>query len=152
MPHPITGVNKWRYDLVLQGNYGHGWEDLCEYADPKRDREDARDDLKAHRENEPYSFRLITRRSLEPEYDYSPADYLLRARNLRSMSNIAKENAEAYADKAQRYSAPEVNAGEEWLAGIRDRAANQARLAVVLRDRARDAARKGKALRNAQRR
>lgn len=122
MPNPITGVNKFRYVLVLQGNYG-AWEDICEYADRLRDRADARDDIRAHRANEPgYAFRIITRRELEPEYNFTPANYLLRARNLRSMANIA-----------QRCGRPETAA---------ERAAQ-------LRRHAKEAIRKGKLLRDA---
>lgn len=58
--------NKFRYLSVLQGNYGYGWDDLCEY-----DHNDAmwykelREDCKAYRENEPgYAHRVIERREL----------------------------------------------------------------------------------------
>lgn len=44
---------------VIQGNYGQGWEDVVTYDN----RQEARDDLKSYKENEPeYSHRLITRR------------------------------------------------------------------------------------------
>lgn len=53
---------------VLQGNYGYGWDDLCEYeitGDFEKDKEtfkEIRDDVKAYRENEPqYEHRVITR-------------------------------------------------------------------------------------------
>lgn len=44
---------------VVQGNYGHGWEDLTASAEYK----EARADLKAYRENDPAPTRLIKRRS-----------------------------------------------------------------------------------------
>lgn len=46
---------------VLQGNYGCGWEDICQYD--KENYSESRDDLKAYRENAPeYVYRIITRR------------------------------------------------------------------------------------------
>ena len=44
---------------VVQGNYGHGWEDLTASADYA----EARRDLKSYRENDPAPTRLINRRS-----------------------------------------------------------------------------------------
>lgn len=44
--------------FVVQGNYGHGWEDLTENDDRKL----ALDDLRAYRENAPEPVRLVTRR------------------------------------------------------------------------------------------
>ena len=44
---------------VVQGNYGHGWEDLTASADYA----EARRDLKLYRENDPAPTRLIKRRS-----------------------------------------------------------------------------------------
>lgn len=43
---------------VVQGNYGHGWEDLTASADHK----EARDNLRDYRQNEPGPHRLIKRR------------------------------------------------------------------------------------------
>jgi hypothetical protein len=46
-------------EWTIQGNYGHGWEDLSAYD--KRD--EARADLRAYRENEAGTpFRLVKRR------------------------------------------------------------------------------------------
>lgn len=45
-------------EYVVQGHYGHGWEDLA----ASRTRKEARDDLKAYRENAPGAYRLIVRR------------------------------------------------------------------------------------------
>lgn len=44
---------------IVQGNYGHGWEDLAASAT----RREAHADLKAYRENEGGPFRLISRRT-----------------------------------------------------------------------------------------
>lgn len=44
---------------IVQGNYGHGWEDLAASADCA----EARRDLKSYRENDPAPTRLIKRRS-----------------------------------------------------------------------------------------
>lgn len=55
---------------VLQGNYGCGWEDLCQY-DPKDDNQmkELRDDKKAYKENEvSVPHRVIERRIPNPEY------------------------------------------------------------------------------------
>jgi hypothetical protein len=43
---------------VVQGNYGHGWEDLTASADHK----EARANLKDYRQNDPAPTRLIKRR------------------------------------------------------------------------------------------
>ena len=52
-------MNKWENLNVVQGQYGQGWEDLCAATD----RKEARDDLRAYRENEPRTpTRLIRRR------------------------------------------------------------------------------------------
>lgn len=42
---------------VLQGNYGYGWDDLCEYED----KNEAREDKKCYEENEKYPHRIIVR-------------------------------------------------------------------------------------------
>lgn len=51
-----------RYGLVhyVQGNYGEGWEDLCGSVS----RREARDDIRAYRENAPGAYRLIKRLEL----------------------------------------------------------------------------------------
>jgi hypothetical protein len=43
---------------VVQGNYGHGWEDLTASADYK----EARDNLRDYHQNDPAPTRLIKRR------------------------------------------------------------------------------------------
>lgn len=45
--------------FVVQGNYGHGWEDLTASASYK----EARDDLRSYRANDTAPVRLIQRRS-----------------------------------------------------------------------------------------
>lgn len=61
-------VNKWGTEIVLQGNYGHGWEDLAHYDSDT----EARVDLKAYRDNERgVPFRIITRKVQNPDYDAS---------------------------------------------------------------------------------
>ena len=51
---------------VLQGNYGYGWDDLCEY---ELDDPSSRSDFKSYRENEPqYAHRIIYRRVPNPNY------------------------------------------------------------------------------------
>ena len=57
-------INKYIYLNVLQGNYGFGYEDLTaseNYAEVKKD-------LKAYRENDPRSYRIIKRREVNPAY------------------------------------------------------------------------------------
>lgn len=44
--------------FVVQGNYGQGWEDEC----CSEIRKEAREDLKAYRQNSGYPSRMITRR------------------------------------------------------------------------------------------
>jgi len=54
-------INKYLYLWVIQGDYGEGWEDLCQSVSYR----ESRIDLKAYRENEiEYSHRMIYRREL----------------------------------------------------------------------------------------
>lgn len=56
---------------VLQGNYGHGWEDIClyQFKDAFTMKKEAMTDLRAYRENAPeYSYRIISRRIQNPNY------------------------------------------------------------------------------------
>jgi hypothetical protein len=55
--------SKYETIHIVQGNYGSGWEDLAASVDRKL----ARDDLRAHRENENAPFRLISRRVLRED-------------------------------------------------------------------------------------
>lgn len=63
-------MRKYRYEKVLQGNYGQGWEDLTAYdcditgwITDRKIRLEYMDDKKAYRENEPqYGHRSINRR------------------------------------------------------------------------------------------
>lgn len=62
-------IPKTKSVRVLQGNYGYGWDDLCEYPDDISSAKERKDDLKAYRENEPgVPFRIITRRVANPDY------------------------------------------------------------------------------------
>ena len=54
----LTRQPKTEIVHVVQGNYGHGWEDLTASADYK----EARDNLRDYRQNEPGPHRLIKRR------------------------------------------------------------------------------------------
>jgi hypothetical protein len=60
---------KYRYEKILQGFYGQGWEDLTAYycdstgwIKDKVTRQELGDDIKAYRENEPNAHRVIKRR------------------------------------------------------------------------------------------
>ncbi len=52
-------TNEYEYLLVLQGHYGHGWEDLT--AGTLRE---VHDNLREYRENEGGRYRVIKRRVL----------------------------------------------------------------------------------------
>ena len=54
----LTRRPKTQTLYVVQGNYGHGWEDLTASADHK----EARDNLRDYRQNDTAPTRLITRR------------------------------------------------------------------------------------------
>jgi hypothetical protein len=65
---------KYNEVKVLQGYYDLGWEDLEEVpADDRQQVKELMDDLKSYRENENTSFRVITRKVLNPHYDASKA-------------------------------------------------------------------------------
>lgn len=64
--------SKYKYERILQGNYGNGWDDLTAYdcdstgwIKDKQQRQELKNDIKAYRENEPqYAHRTIKRRSV----------------------------------------------------------------------------------------
>lgn len=58
-------VNKYLYLFVLQGKYGHGWEDLSAYDSWK----DASQGRREYRDNEGGAYRIIYRRELNPELE-----------------------------------------------------------------------------------
>lgn len=60
----VKKQNKYLYLYVVQGNYGYGWEDLTQSESWR----EARDDLKAYRQNDPHPHRIIERRELNPKY------------------------------------------------------------------------------------
>ena len=55
---------KYRYLHILQGNYGQGWEDICQWEVCQwEDRAEMVTDRKAYRENAgEYSYRIVQRR------------------------------------------------------------------------------------------
>ena len=63
-------MSKYRYEKILQGNYGSGWDDLTAYncdstgwIKDKTIREEKKSDWKAYRDNEPqYVHRFIKRK------------------------------------------------------------------------------------------
>lgn len=61
-------VPKTIKELVLQGNYGYGWDDLTYYDDTPEGRKMMKDDYKAYQENEHIPLRTITRKSPNPDY------------------------------------------------------------------------------------
>lgn len=58
-------LTKYVKVFVVQGDYGDGWTDEC----CSTERKEAREDIKAYRENSPYPSRLITRRVLREKYE-----------------------------------------------------------------------------------
>lgn len=65
-------VGKTKMVYVLQGNYGYGWDDLCEYD--KDQYGECKADLKAYRENQPANYRIIERRVPNPDYKETPVE------------------------------------------------------------------------------
>lgn len=63
-------ANKYIYTTVLQGNYGYGWDDICECdSNDAKEVKALRVNLREYRENEPnYPHRIIKRRTLNPDY------------------------------------------------------------------------------------
>lgn len=65
-------VGKTKEVIVLQGNYGYGWDDLVEYETSQQ--REAKQDLRDYRENERNAqHRLIRRRVANPNY-VAPTD------------------------------------------------------------------------------
>lgn len=67
--------SKTKVELVLQGNYGYGWDDLVSYDNTPEGRKEMKDDLKTYQQEERgrASFRTIERRVANPDYK-APAD------------------------------------------------------------------------------
>lgn len=59
-------INKRVKEYIVQGNYGygHGWEDEC----AEETYREGRQRLREYQENGSGSYRLITRRVLNPDY------------------------------------------------------------------------------------
>ncbi len=55
--------NKYKYMRVLQGDYGHGWEDMA----ASENAIEVKVDLKAYRENEGGKYRIVMRRELKAD-------------------------------------------------------------------------------------
>jgi hypothetical protein len=53
--------NKYMYRLVIRGNFGECWEDMCDY-DTKTERKDCFADIKEYRSSGQGSYKIITRR------------------------------------------------------------------------------------------
>jgi len=62
---------KYIYLSVIQGNYGYGWDDLCQYDRNNPDEmKELKQDYRAYRENErEYCHRIIHRREPNPRYN-----------------------------------------------------------------------------------
>ena len=54
--------NKYCYVKVIQGNFGYGWEDVCEYD--KQEFATVKNDLKEYRASNTGVYRVIDRRIL----------------------------------------------------------------------------------------
>lgn len=63
-------TSKYVTDIILQGNYGHGWEDIMSCENDK----EAKSYLKDYDENENYPHRIIRRKVLDPEYEKTLTD------------------------------------------------------------------------------
>lgn len=97
--------------LVLQGNYGYGWDDLCFYSanDPKQSAE-CKKDLKTYRENERNASHRVIRRRVQKDVDNltqaregmrparSASSAARRARASVSMDDICVRDLNAFLD------------------------------------------------------
>lgn len=66
----MAKIPKTKLVKVLQGNYGYGWDDLCEY-DPKSEQQmkELKGDFKTYKKEEPtVCHRIIERRIPNPKY------------------------------------------------------------------------------------
>jgi hypothetical protein len=113
----MTMPRESKYELlyVLQGSYGHGWEDLTESTD----RKEVLQDLKSYRENEGGSYRIIHRKVLKPGFTAksTPVRYkIIKFRqngaptSVRGMTNLTEA-------EAQKYCSREDTHGKGWFCG-----------------------------------
>ena len=58
----MSKQNKYSYVKVIQGNFGYGWEDVCEYD--KQEFSAVKRDLKEYRLSNTGAYRVIDRRVL----------------------------------------------------------------------------------------
>ena len=64
-------MNKYLYEIIIQGHYGYGWEDLAAWD--ARDELDARRELRLYNtEERDYAHRMIRRRSINTQYRERP--------------------------------------------------------------------------------
>lgn len=70
---------KYKYNKIIQGNYGHGWEDVSEYdcnssgSMSKEERELLKNDLKEYKASGQGTYRVIFRKSNNSKGMKSPA-------------------------------------------------------------------------------
>ena len=57
-------AKKYSYLYVLQGQYGHGWEDLCAATKDPNGRKEIGANRKDYEYNEGGTYRIISRREL----------------------------------------------------------------------------------------
>ena len=71
--------------LILQGNYGYGWDDLCQYEDTTEGRLERKRDYQDYIENEGNiaTFRTISRRVPNPDYVAPNADAKVESLKLK---------------------------------------------------------------------
>ena len=61
----MSKQNKYSYVKVIQGNFGCGWEDVCEYN--KQEFYTVKNDLKEYRLSNTGVYRVINRRVLNKQ-------------------------------------------------------------------------------------
>lgn len=92
-------------ELVLQGNYGYGWDDLTYYEDTPEGRAERKADYQAYKENEPgVAFRTIERRVPNKNYVAPDVESSCTKKSVKS-NKINKRRAIKSNHKApRRYS------------------------------------------------
>ena len=61
----MSKQNKYSYVKVIQGNFGYGWEDVCEHN--KQEFPTVKNDLKEYRLSNTGVYRVIDRRVLNKQ-------------------------------------------------------------------------------------
>ena len=86
--------------LILQGNYGYGWDDLCQYEDTTEGRRERKVDYQTYIENEPNArFRTIERRVANPDYVASNAEVESLKLRIKPVHSLVQENLDESVDK-----------------------------------------------------